>query len=78
MSADDCADLKEGARGLEYWGQVAVEVTIRATVFATTVFPKDGHYLVPLKKAVRDAEGGIGFGDTVEATVVLTQRGGLR
>lgn len=74
MSADDSAELKEAARGLEYWGQVAVDVTIGVTEFATALFPKDGRYLVPLKTAIREAEG-IELGDTVEATVAIAFRG---
>jgi hypothetical protein len=77
MSAEDSADLKDAARGLEYWGQIAVEVTIGATGFATAVFPKDGRYLVPLKTVIREAEG-IGLGDTVEATVTIADRRGAR
>ncbi|KRC53503.1 MULTISPECIES: DUF1905 domain-containing protein [unclassified Nocardioides] len=54
---EDSEDIKEAARGLEYWGQVAVEVRIGATEFTTALFPKDGRYLVPLKAAVRRAAG---------------------
>ena len=54
---DDSDDIKEAARGLEYWGQVAVEVRIGDTDFTTALFPKDGRYLVPLKVAVRRRAG---------------------
>ena len=54
---DDSEDIKEAARGLEYWGQVAVEVRIGDTDFTTALFPKDGRYLVPLKLAVRRRAG---------------------
>lgn len=39
------------------WG-VMIPVTVRIgnTNFQTSLFPKDGHYLVPIKKIVRDAE----------------------
>jgi hypothetical protein len=57
MSASDSAELKEQARELIYWGQVPVEAVIGDTSFSTALFPKDGRYLVPLKDAVRDAEG---------------------
>jgi len=46
-------DVKEAARGLEYWGQVAVEVEIDGHRFRTALFPRDGVYLLPLKVAVR-------------------------
>lgn len=63
---EESADIKEAARGLEYWGQVPVQVRINGTSFSTALFPKDGVYLVPLKVAVR-AEAGI----DVEAEPVL-------
>ena len=66
-------DIKEAARGLEYWGQVAVEVTIEETAFATALFPKDGRYLVPLKMAVR-RQAGIELGDVLTATLALADR----
>jgi hypothetical protein len=64
MSESDSADLKEEARSLIYWGQVPVHVVIGDTEFSTALFPKGGRYLVPLKDAVRQAEG-IGEGDRV-------------
>ena len=70
MPAGDAADLKEEARGLEYWGQVAVTASIGVTTFETAVFPKDGTYLVPLRAAVRRAER-IEPGDVVEVVLVL-------
>jgi hypothetical protein len=35
-------DLKEAARGLVYWGQVPVHVTIGGTDFTTALFPRGG------------------------------------
>lgn len=68
MPQADSADLKEAARDLIYWGQVPVRVVVGRTEFRTALFPKDGRYLVPLKAAVRQAEG-IEEGDVV--TVAL-------
>ncbi|MGA5301620.1 DUF1905 domain-containing protein [Nucisporomicrobium flavum] len=68
MSAADSAELKEAARSLIYWGQVPVRVVIGDTEFRTALFPRDGRYLVPLKDAVRQAEG-IGEGDVVAVTL---------
>jgi hypothetical protein len=56
MTPEESDDLKEAARGLTYWGQVPVRVTIRGTEFTTALFPKDGRYLVPVKAAVQRAE----------------------
>ena len=38
------------------WGVIPVQVTIGKTVFTTSLFPKDGRYLVPIKVSVRKAE----------------------
>jgi hypothetical protein len=63
-------DLKEAARSLIYWGQVAVHVTIGDTRFTTALFPRDGRYLVPVKVAVQRAEA-IGEGAIVEVVLRL-------
>lgn len=54
---EESADIKVAAQGLEYWGQVPVIVRIDDTEFTTALFPKDGRYLLPVKDAVRRAEG---------------------
>jgi hypothetical protein len=64
MPESDSAELKEEARSLIYWGQVPVQVVLGDTEFSTALFPKDGRYLIPLKAAVRKAEG-INEGDIV-------------
>ncbi len=63
---DESADIKAAAKGMEYWGQVPVVVRVGNTEFSTGLFPKDGRYLMPLKDAVRRAEG-IEPGQVVEA-----------
>ena len=64
MPESDSAELKEAARSLVYWGQVPVHVVIGDTAFRTALFPRQGRYLVPLKDAVRHAQG-ISEGDVV-------------
>jgi hypothetical protein len=55
---DDSADISEAAPMLTYgWGVIPARVTVGDTVWETSLFPKDGRYLVPLKDAVRRAEG---------------------
>lgn len=54
---EDSADIKDAAKGLEYWGQVPVVARIDDTEFTTALFPKDGRYLLPLKDAVRRSTG---------------------
>jgi hypothetical protein len=38
------------------WGVIPVQARVGETVWKTSLFPKDGRYLVPLKDAVRRAE----------------------
>ena len=53
------------------WGMVPVRARIGETDWTTSLFPKDGHYIVPVKDAVRTAER-LTAGDIV--TVQLTVR----
>ena len=46
------------------WGMIPVEVRIGSTTWTTSLFPKDGGYVVPLKDKVRKAEQ-IDVDDTV-------------
>jgi hypothetical protein len=46
------------------WGVIPAHVQIGKTQFQTSLFPKDGLYLVPIKMIVQKAEN-IGVGDTV-------------
>jgi hypothetical protein len=71
MTAEDSEDVKEEARGLIYWGQVPVDVTIGDTEFTTALFPRDGRYLVPVKVAVQRAEA-IGEGAVVEVVLRIS------
>lgn len=66
-------DVKEAARGLEYWGQVAVIARINDVEFRTALFPKGGRYLLPLKVAVR-REAGIGLTGDIEVELDLAGR----
>ena len=51
------------------WGVIPVAAQIEDTEWTTSLFPKDGGYVVPVKDAVRRAED-VEVGDTV--TVSLT------
>lgn len=46
------------------WGVIPVHVRIGKTEFTTSLFPKDGNYIVPIKAVVRKAEK-LDEGDTV-------------
>jgi hypothetical protein len=50
------------------WGMVPVEVEIGSTRWTTSLWPKDGGYVVPLKDLVRRAEG-IEVGDDVTVRI---------
>jgi hypothetical protein len=53
------------------WGVIPVRVELGDTMFETSLFPKDGAYLVPIKAAVRKSED-LDGGDYVD--IVLTVR----
>ena len=52
------------------WGVIPAELRIGTTTWTTSLFPKDGGYVVPVKDMVRKAEG-IGVGDTVTVSLVI-------
>ncbi len=71
VPAAECRDLHEAAAYASYgWGVIPVSATIGATRFTTSLFPKDGGYLVPVKSAVRRAEE-IDVGDVVVVELVV-------
>jgi hypothetical protein len=62
---DESAELQETAALVTYgWGMIPVEVHLGETRWTTSLFPKDGGYVVPLKDRVRKAEA-VDVGDTV-------------
>ena len=65
-------DLKAISGIVTYgWGVIPVHVRIGDTEWKTSLFPKDGLYLVPIKASVRKAEN-LEEGDSV--TVLLEVR----
>jgi hypothetical protein len=49
--------IRDVAASVTYgWGVIPVTASIGGTTFTTSLFPKDGGYLVPVKAAVRRAE----------------------
>ncbi|WP_426512296.1 DUF1905 domain-containing protein [Dactylosporangium sp. McL0621] len=70
VPADDCAAIADAARMVSYgWGMIPAAVRIGGSSWSTSLFAKDGGYIVPLRANVRRNEG-IDVGDTV--TVRLT------
>jgi hypothetical protein len=55
---DVAIEIKELASAVTYgWGMIPVSGKIGATTFDTSLWAKNGTYAVPLKDAVRKAEG---------------------
>jgi Domain of unknown function (DUF1905) len=62
---EECFDLQATSALVSYgWGMIPVTVQIGETEWTTSLFPKDGRYLVPVKARVRKAER-LGEGATV-------------
>ncbi len=70
--SDDIAMLSGPPTG---FGAVRVEVTVGGSTWRTSVFPdsKRGCYVLPMKRAVRRAEG-LGPGDAAEVSLRLVSR----
>jgi hypothetical protein len=61
----ESADIKSVSKLVTYgWGVIPVHVRIGKTEWKTSLFPKDGLYLVPIKMVVQKAEK-LKEGDTV-------------
>ena len=70
LPARESAELLENLDVFSYgWGCIPVRARIGDTSYRTSLFPKEGRYLVPIKTAVRRAEG-LELGDVV--TIRLT------
>lgn len=64
-------EIKASAAMLTYgWGVIPARITIGKTEYTTSLFPKDGSYLVPIKNAVRLPEK-LELGQTVEISMSL-------
>ncbi len=62
---DECDALETISSAVSYgWGMIPVTAKIGGTQWTTSLFPKDGRYIVPLKDVVRKGEG-IQLGDVV-------------
>ena len=71
LPEDDADDIEARHGGdAAGFGSIKVEVTVGATTWRTSIFPdtKRGTYVLPVKKAVRQAEH-LAAGDTVDVTL---------
>jgi hypothetical protein len=68
---EDCAELHAASAVVSYgWGMIPVTARIGGTAWTTSLWPKDGRYIVPVKTAVRRAEA-LEVGDTVTVRLVV-------
>jgi hypothetical protein len=67
----ECGELKATSPSVTYgWGMIPVTAQIGGTGWTTSLFPKDGRYVVPVKARVRAAEG-IDVGDRVTVRLAV-------
>ena len=65
VPAEECLALHDISRLVTYgWGMIPVTVQIGKSEWKTSLFPKDGRYIVPIKASIRKAEQ-LEEGDTV-------------
>lgn len=69
LPPEEAEALGEVAAALTYgWGCIPASVSLGSTTITTSIFPKDGGFLVPLRVALRRAEG-VALGDEVHLRV---------
>jgi len=77
VPADASQEIRELTDGLTTgFGSVRVEVAARTSVWRTSVFPDSvsGGYVLPVKKAVRKAEG-VAEDDELAVTITVLEAG---
>jgi hypothetical protein len=68
---EQSAELEAASAFVSYgWGMIPVTAHIGATGWKTSLWPKDGGYIVPVKAQVRKAEG-LELGDVVAIRLAL-------
>lgn len=68
---DEADRIRDVASMISYgWGVIPATVTIGSTSVSTSLFPKGGGYLVPIKNALRLPEQ-IELGDVVSLTLAF-------
>jgi hypothetical protein len=72
VPAEQSGDLKSISGLVTYgWGMIPVIARIGKTKFKTSLFPKDGGYLMPIKVIVQKAEK-IAEGDTIKIRLEIS------
>jgi hypothetical protein len=70
VAAEIAAVKRQASYG---WGVIPVNAEIAGVAFETSLFPKDGTYLLPLKDAVRRRVG-VTVGDKVEVEMAIGEK----
>jgi hypothetical protein len=75
---DQVSELRYAARLASYgWGVVPVSAVINDAAFTTSLFPRDGGYLLPVKVAVQKSAK-VGLGDRVQVRITVVDRAGSK
>jgi len=74
LPAAAAEEIRRAAKRVSYgWGVIPVEATVCGMVFTTSLFPRDGTYLLPLKDAVRRPTG-LTAGDVIHVEMTVQPR----
>jgi hypothetical protein len=69
---EQCEEIRAVSPLVTYgWGVIPATVTIGASTYPTSLFPRNGGYLVPVKVAVQRAES-VGVGQLVTVRVEIS------
>ena len=78
VPAPESAELHDVSSMVSYgWGMIPVSARINNASWTTSLFPKNGGYIVPVKDKVRVAEG-LDVGDVVNIGLTVEARGRAR
>ena len=67
----ECHEIQAVSGFVSYgWGVIPVTARIGTTAWKTSLFPKDGRYIVPVRAGVRKTEG-LDVGDTVTVRLAI-------
>lgn len=73
LPPEQADDLAQIARDVTYgWGCIPAAGRIGDTDFTTSIFPRNGGYLVPVKVAVQRAED-VGLGDIIHVQLTIDE-----
>ncbi|CAM3579062.1 DUF1905 domain-containing protein [Nocardioides zeicaulis] len=70
LPPDEAELVDEVKAEVAYWGVVPVRARIGGTDFTTSMFPREGTWFLPVKDAVRRAEG-LGLGEVVDVLLAV-------